>query len=219
MSKYIDIHTHQRQSNNATEVLSLAVENFQLESNYCSVGIHPWDVEKVDEEASFKLLYDTIEKYEQIIGLGECGIDRAIATPIPLQEKYFMKQAEMAEQVKKPVIIHCVKAWSDILKWRKRLNPKMPWIIHGFNGNIQIAGQLISHGCFLSFGTALLSQKKVQAVFKEQKLEHVFFETDDEETDIEKIYLRAAEWQNINLENLKQSIASNFKKVFNRDAE
>jgi TatD DNase family protein len=88
-------------------------------------------------------------------------------------------------------------------------------LFHGFNGNAIIAKQLTDKGCYLSFGEQILNQVKNQEVIKQIPLQKVFFETDTSDKPIEVIYAKACELLQIDLEELKNSIAKNFKTVFN----
>ena len=69
-----------------------------------------------------------------------------------LQKEVFLAQANLAEETHKPLIIHCVKAWADLIACKKAVKPEMPWIIHGFRGNGELASQLVRLGFYLSFG-------------------------------------------------------------------
>ena len=94
----------------------------------------------------------------------------------------------------KPVIIHCVKAYSELLEILKKYNIKIPSIIHCFNENEQIAEQLMNYKICFSFGKSILNaESKAAKVFKQLPPDRVFFETDDSELSISDIYKKAAE--------------------------
>ena len=87
-----------------------------------------------------------------VIALGEAGLDKSIDAPLSLQTEVFTEQVKLSEAFRKPLVIHCVKAWDELLAVKKDLNPQMPWVIHGFRGNDILAEQLIRKGLYLSFG-------------------------------------------------------------------
>jgi len=212
MNLLIDIHTHKKKNSAAIELLNVN----RLQSNFdkfVSAGIHPWDLEDENiQERMFKL--EDLCNLHKLKAIGEIGIDRAIKININKQLMVFRQQHALAEKHNLPVIVHCVKAWSDLLGIRKELNTKIPWVFHGYNGNLKTANQLIEKGCYLSFGHYLLHKQNVQQVFKEVPLDFVFFETDDSDEKIDNIYKKAADLRHICTENLKMQIQNNFNRVF-----
>ena len=122
-----------------------------LDGQCYSAGIHPWDtVEQPDEEAFASL--ECLAARKEVVAIGECGVDLLKRGPLFRQLQILKRQIEISEKFRKPVIFHCVKG-ADILMGLKRdLNPRQPWIIHGFRGKPQLAAQLTEKGFFLSFG-------------------------------------------------------------------
>ena len=89
--------------------------------------------------------------HPESIAIGEAGFDKLRGPSPELQRKVFEEQVAISEELKKPVVIHCVRAWDELLAVHKKLKPKMPWLIHGFRGNTELAAQLLSKGMYLSF--------------------------------------------------------------------
>jgi TatD DNase family protein len=212
MNLFINIHTHKT---NEKDIFILNVPTNSIWHNwkYISYGIHPWDIEKNDIESQLEKIKKLCSE-KKIVALGEVGLDSAIQTSLEIQKDIFIKQLEIAKQFKLPVIIHCVRAWADLLSIRKSGNYNNPWIIHGFIGNLQTAQQLIQAGCYLSFGIALIKNAKLQEVFKKLRLRSIFFETDVSELKIEEIYQKASELYDICIEELITIICINFNNVF-----
>jgi TatD DNase family protein len=214
---YIDIHTHH--SCNADGILYL-LNCFPEQGSVVdhadktvSVGLHPWHVGK-DNASSIIDLIQTSATYENVLAIGEIGLDRTTDTALSVQEMYFLKQIQIAESLNKPIIIHCVRCFPDILSIKKRVKASTPWLIHGFRNSNQIANDLIKQNCYLSFGEALLFDKKNQDIFIEMPLERVFLETDESEISISKIYTKAAHLKGLPLEVLKERLFNNYKTVF-----
>lgn len=215
MIPFIDVHTHHAPSNKVLYLINQPLD--QPAHALMSIGIHPWEIDNIDTESAILTIKNNLtNKY--LLAIGECGIDRAIKTPVETQLNCFIKQADIAESQSLPVIIHCVKAWSDFLQIRKKYC--QPWIFHGFNGNTNIALSLLEQGCFLSFGQSLLKSAKIQAVFCAIPLQNIFLETDDDPSiNIEEIYQFAAKLRHICTDELKKKIFTNFKMVFSRYAD
>lgn len=153
---------------------------------------------------------------EQVLAIGECGLDRICSTPFRLQEQAFKAQIEWANIIAKPLIIHCVRAHRECMLLLKEMNNRMPVIFHGFNNSLDIALQLVKKGYYLSFGHSLF-KPSLEPVFTAITLEHIFLETDDNNIKIEEVYRQAAKIKNISIDQLSLHIQRNSIKVFNRN--
>lgn len=212
MFPFINIHTHSINSNELS-IVNLDYDEVLPDAVYCSYGLHPWDIGKIDEQT----VIDKLEFYcknKKIIAVGEIGIDRAIDTQIDLQKDFFIKQLRIAQYYNMPVIIHSVRGNSDLLQVKKLLNNTGNWILHDFRGSIQNALQLINKQYFISFGKSIFTNKKVQLVLKQIPIEKIFIETDNNDLKIEDVYREVAKILNVNIEDLQKQIFLNFKKVF-----
>lgn len=123
-----------------------------------------------------------------VVAVGECGLDRLHGPELNTQQHLFFDQVRLSEKYGKPMILHVVRCHEEILNARKQLRPQMPWIIHGFRSNLEIARKYVQSGCLISFGKALLMEKQNQSVFLSVPPEAVFLETDTSRTDIREIY-------------------------------
>ena len=141
-------------------------------------------------------------------------MDKLIAVDFELQKEVFKKQIQLSEKYKKPLIIHCVKAHQEIIEIKKEVNPKQVWILHGFNKNKQLAESLLKNGIILSFGSAIIKNKKLQEVLVELPISSLLLETDASELEIQEIYQKASEIKNSSLIDLQVAIYQNFKRIF-----
>lgn len=214
---FIDIHTH----NINTKKDIIAIYNMQLnnsqtelyEKNKLSVGIHPWDIENIDIENELsKVEYYSLKK--NIIAIGEIGIDRHKKISIETQKRIFIKQLEIAEKQNKPVIIHAVKSYSDIIEIKKKRKSNTTWIIHDYKGNQNISENLLAKNCIMSFGKSLIKSPKIQNIFKELPINSLFLETDNSGLSIYEIYKQAAYIKNISVELLKKRIFQTYLLTF-----
>lgn len=182
---------------------------FYLEK-YFSIGIHPWDA---DLQISGSEL-EKIIQHPNCLAIGECGLDKVIDTDIEIQKKVFQSQLELAVKYQKPVIIHCVKAFDDLIEICAPYHSKIPLIIHGFNKSIQLAKQLIDKGFYISLNHSIF--KKEELDYSILSVEKLFLETDNNELiSIEEVYQKAAANFQIQEDDLKEKIYSNFTTLFN----
>jgi TatD DNase family protein len=217
-SSYIDIHCHK--INIARSIFSLpslfvSELNMEVELDQpVSIGLHPWNI-KLSEVVDNLSVLESLSRNENVLAIGECGLDRNISVLIDKQIEIFKHQINIANEVKKPMIIHNVKSYSDILNILKNDDVKTPWILHGYNANKIISKKLLEYDVYFSFGDSILkNSSRTTEVLSEIPLDRIFFETDDGESIIYEIYEKAAEILEINIEDLKNQIYSNFIKIF-----
>lgn len=202
---YYNIHTHKLPENfNETAIISLDIRKLpSLETGlYYSVGIHPWFANK----NMFGLLHETA-KQASVVAIGEAGLDKLSETTWELQKETFLYQIKLAEELQKPLIIHCVKAWQELLAIHKTSKPTIPWIIHGFRGKKELARQLIQLGLYLSFGLYY----QAEALFEAWNFNRLFVETDDKEIGIQEIYASVSTTLGISESKLSEEILSNLQ--------
>ena len=176
------------------------------------MGIHPWyiDASNVQDELSkMKIASDQ----KNVLAIGECGLDRICETPFKLQESIFLAQILWANEIAKPIIVHCVRAFREAMVVFKMSNNIMPVVFHGFNNNIGIANELLASGFYLSFGKALFNPA-MESVFSKIPSDKIFLETDDADFSIEDMYKKAAQIKNTSIEQLSLQIMQNSKTVF-----
>jgi TatD DNase family protein len=149
---YIDIHTHSSRDNcfYLSNIFAQDLFDGLPEGGPFCVGLHPWHLLEIDPELCLDKLRQCSSD-DRIIAIGETGLDRNKDVPFALQERIFIEQIQISEQINKPLVIHCVKAYSELLHIRKSNVWKMKWMFHWFNENLAIANELINMDCYLSF--------------------------------------------------------------------
>lgn len=180
---------------------------------YYSVGIHPMKLDE-SEDALFEEVASAARE-EKVIAIGECGLDRRSPICMKRQEKVLEVQVRLAEALHKPLIIHCVRAYSELIGVRKRVGASEPWIIHGYNNNEQTLRQLLDHGFYISLGGALLNgNSNASRLLRAIPSEALFLENDDKEVGISVVYEAAASGLGIDVETLKGMMMRNYNHVF-----
>jgi TatD DNase family protein len=202
---YINIHTHQPPQQNEQAIQNLYNNFYKVEQpGFYSIGLHPWYL-----NADWKTAFETLQHYAShpyVKAIGECGLDKLTETDFALQQEVFALQIELSNQVNKPLIIHCVKAFEEVLQLLKQA--KVPVVFHGFNKSKELALHIINAGHYLSFGKAL-EQQHMQQVLKELPIEKIFLETDDASVSIASIYKTAAQVFSIDEESLSLQLQQN----------
>jgi TatD DNase family protein len=155
-------------------------------------------------------------QHKNCLAIGECGLDKLIDIDIELQKKVFISQLELAVKYQKTVVIHCVKAFDELMEICSSYHSKTPLIIHGFNKSVQLAKQLIDKGFYLSLNSSILKKEEID--FSILPIEKLFLETDNSESIlIEDVYQKAATCFQIQEVDLKAKIYTNFTTLFNKN--
>lgn len=214
--EFFNFHTHQfTNQSNILELVNQYPQDFDASIPFYSIGIHPWYIKEEQIDTDLKITEEKLQT-KNCLALGECGLDKRIEIPLEQQITVFEKQLTLAEKYNKPVVIHCVAAFQEVIEIKKRLKISVPMIIHGFSKNSQIASQLIKEGFYISFGKYLLKNPDLKAVFQNVPNDRFFLETDTIEESIRQVYDLAAQYKNITVKELQAIISSNYEEVFVR---
>lgn len=212
--KFVNLHTHfYTNSDSILEVVNQYPNEFLEEIPYYSIGIHPWHINEKRLSDDLKTIKQKL-LLKECIALGECGLDKRIDKIYSAQIDVFEAQLELLNQIPKPVILHCVASFDEVISCKKNSNLNSPFIIHGFSKNSQVAKQLLNQDFYLSFGKYLLRNKEVGDVFKQIPNEKIFLETDTIVENLEEVYIFAAKCKNISVEEMKEIVWNNFQTVF-----
>ncbi|HOV32379.1 MAG TPA: TatD family hydrolase [Candidatus Hydrogenedens sp.] len=158
-------------------------QSLQLSQKYpeieCTWGVHPWYIKEDYFCELNKLISDSTGK---IVAIGEIGLDLKVENPhFELQEKFFIRQLEIAKEINLPVVVHCRGAFSQLVGIVKKIGmPKRGGIIHAFKGSVEIVEQLIPLGFYFSFGCGIIFRQssKREKVLEKIYPERILVETD-----------------------------------------
>jgi TatD DNase family protein len=214
--RLLNLHTHKLTNQDTVlELVNQYPQEFDAAIPYYSIGIHPWYIDEETLESDLRVVESKLQEIN-CLALGECGLDKRIETPLELQQMVFERQLFLAQKHNKPVVIHCVAAFQEVIALKKRLKISVPMLIHGFSKNKQVAKELIDNGFYISFGKYLLRNPELEAVFQSIPNDRFFLETDTVEEGIEEVYALAARYKNWSMDELQQQIKSNFAAVFKK---
>lgn len=217
---YIDLHTHLSRSKEVTVTVRNLFPGDSIPGftgrNFYSVGLHPWEIKTEDENNERLVMMEDALELDHVVFVGECGLDKITEADFDEQKRVFKTQAFMAEEYHIPLIIHCVKAYNEVIEIHKEMHPTVPWIFHGYSANREISEQLVKKDMLFSFGKILFNDN-AKAIDSLRLLppERIFFETDEFEGGVDEIYQKAAEIRKTSVDELKQSVWENFNRIEN----
>lgn len=206
---FFNIHTHSL-VHPESEILAQSPDLFPSDKLpvYTSIGIHPWFLTEENAESQWKVLQKQVS-HPSVLAIGEGGLDKLKGPDMELQVKILKQQVALSEEKSLPLIIHCVKAFNELIQLKKELRPHQPWIIHGFRGKEALAIDCIRHGFYLSYG-----EHFQENALKATPQEKLFIETDESEVPVQEIYQSIALVHGIGLQELMESVKKNVKEVF-----
>ncbi|MFT3903069.1 MAG: TatD family hydrolase [Niabella sp.] len=209
---YINIHSHRRAGKGEWGLrnFSPGIGQFSEDMPF-SAGIHPWHIPE-----NWQGLYDELArlaKHPNLMAIGECGLDKICNTDMHLQRDVFIAQIKLANEIDKPLIIHCVRAYEEVLQALSSCRNEMPVIFHGFNKSEALAQSLVRKGFYLSFGAAV-KKVNIASYIPRLPLSRIFLETDDADISISEVYKTVADVLNISEEALSLQLQRNLQNVF-----
>lgn len=212
---YIDFHTHKpifTSDSNVLEIISCHVHR-KFDGFLFTVGHHPWWTDGLlnidDLENLRRLLADS-----QCIGLGECGLDKLKGANKEIQEAVFLQQIELANQQNVPLIVHCVRQYDQVIRFKKKYG-NTPWVIHGFRRNEILAKSLINEGIKLSISPFEGMNDSFVTMLKSLPNDAYFIETDsDYSLTIIERYALMASIKHLSIADLQEQMEENFKQFF-----
>jgi len=214
MQSFWDVHTHNKSTKKNSIFNVIAGKDKIPDSGYFSIGIHPWYFQ---EKQAKELLESVITQARnpKCVAIGECGLDKLKGDELNFQEQVFISQIKIAKEFNKPLIIHCVKYYTQLKKIIDQSNFFGPVILHGFNQKNKISELFGAENYYFSLGKSLLnSSGNSQEILKKYYPKRILFETDNSDVLIEEIYEKASQILNIEKNKINIEIQNNIKTIF-----
>lgn len=207
-----DIHTHHHPAVPGTAVVQLTPDAFSpLPEHFYSVGLHPWDISNDWRTQMAKLLVMALHTH--VLMIGETGLDKKNSpASIETQLEVFREHIRLSELIRKPLIIHCVKAFDELLATRKETKATLPWIVHGFRGGVEQWQQLSRAGLHVSLGKHYDTE-----LIKHLPLHQLLLESDDT-TELDTVYDRASHDTGISIPELRAHVGNNLLRLLRHEA-
>lgn len=210
----INAHTHRQHHDAQLELVSIGPGDKER-PDWFSCGIHPWHISAVNEDPVMRELQN-IAQTKECLAIGECGLDKLAKASIETQQHFFLLQVQLANELGKPLVIHCVRAFSELLNCLHHAENQVPVIVHGFNNNENTARLLADEGFYFSFGKALLGYDSNAArALRVAGRRRILLETDDADVTIGQVYDKASELLGISGPILEAQVQQNFETAFN----
>lgn len=208
----VDAHTHRHSFVPAVRIVSLCeLRDRNLPSHSFAVGIHPWDLPQVTTRDRELVL--EWSQGPHCVAIGECGLDRARRLDWQSQVENLQWHWQLAEAGQRPLVLHCVRASSDLLHLLKRQRPKTPWLWHDFSGPVNVIESTLKlhPQMHFSFGPRGIHRSDFRQLWERVPEERRLLETDDSGVLISTVYQAVQPREDV--------LAQTFQKLFGLTGE
>lgn len=217
---YLDFHTHKSRYKGNDKVVEIVSFHLGMEHPHeglYTIGKHPWWTDAVLTIGEVAELTNHFNS-TNCLALGEMGLDKLKGSPLAVQMDILRSQLSIAAALNAPVIIHCVRAYNQLLQIKKEFPSIKKWCVHGFGRNVTLAQQLVNEGFYLSLMPNIRPIDKLNELLHGIPRDRLFLETDSmSQISIEDIYLQASKMLNIPLEELQVQMMQNASNFFGNE--
>lgn len=172
---------------------------------YAAVGLHPIQLRKRsfehrDDEGDWELPATEIktvgEEFEydaylglardpHVVAIGEVGLDYHhfeegddIGAMKEEQKRVLREFVRLANEVGKPMIIHCWDAYDDLLELFDEVTPDRSGVIHSFIGSHKTAKKFLERGWMIGINGIATYSDSYDRLIRETPLDRIVVETD-----------------------------------------
>lgn len=204
------------------------IEVLNLSKKYniirASLGLYPLDAIKLNEKDLQITLSHIKKNKNNIIAIGEVGMDFKYSKDYKKQKDIFLKIIELSEKIKKPLIIHSRNAEKEVLELLETSKSKK-FLLHSFTGNFKLVKKIFDNNYFISVPTNIVRAKHFQDIVKNFNLNQILTETDapylspykdkmNEPSFIVETIKKIAEIKDLDKKEVENIIFMNYQKFF-----
>ena len=218
--QFFNVHSHRRPRNPEEFVCRNAyhfLSSDTLSKSSCpvSVGMHPWHSAAFSADVLTRL--KLLTNHPQVLAIGEAGLDKRNGPEMKVQIPCWEAQFALACETGLPLIIHCVRAWQEILPDVRKA--AFPLLFHDFRGNREVLNRLLPFpAVFFSFGKSLIQSPESRQVFRCIPADRILTETDQAAISIREVYRKGAEIRQVNPVEFEEQIKKNARAFFGAKA-
>lgn len=224
----------------------------KYEGMYATVGLHPIHTSKSYHDAQElgggeaaraftsrgevfdAAAYRELARHPKVVAIGECGLDYFRLSEdgnreaqIQKQKEAFTAQIALAREIRKPLMVHCRNAFSDLIEILSHARDLKPGVIHFFTGTGADARALLDLGYFFTFGGVITFARDYDEAIKAIPLDRILSETDapyvapapyrgkcNEPAYVVEVVKKLAQIKNVSTEEMAEQILQNIKQIF-----
>ena len=148
---------------------------------YAAVGIHPEEVQPMTAATDDQLAAWAAQ--EKVVAIGEIGLDyywEKDEEKRALQRAIFVRQLDLARQLRLPVCIHDREAHGDMMKILKTEGRGLRGVLHCYSGSWEMAAELLKGDWYFGIDGPLTYKNaaKLPEIVQRLPAERILVETD-----------------------------------------
>ena len=189
-----------------------------------ALGVYPIDALKMNKRELDKEIEFIRTNSDNIIAIGEVGIDWKESSEVKKQEENFRKFVKLSIELDKPVIVHSRKAEERCIEILEEEKAKKV-VMHCFSGKFKLVKRIVDNGWFLTIPTCVTRSEQFQKIASEMPIEKLLCETDspflhpfgkrnNEPGNVVESYKTIAKIKKMKLKDVERRIEANFKELF-----
>jgi len=198
-----------------------------------SLGFYPVHAAQVKEEEFDKEL-EFISKQDNIVAIGEVGLDYYVGDDNPHGDKHkaemklcFQKFIDLAKRKNLPIVVHSRRAELDVIEMLESSSLKKNKVVmHCFMGRQHLVKRVLDKGWSMSIPCIVTKLQQLQLIAEMAPVEQIFTETDapymspypdikrNEPRFIIEGLQKIAEIKKLDVEELSKMIYMNYQKMF-----
>ncbi len=200
---------------------------------YCGVGLHPEEIPQTEDELWKNILQikDLAVKNKKVIAIGEIGLDYYWKQDNKeLQKLAFIKQIELANELKLPVSIHTRDAIDDMIAIIRKYKINCGGVLHCCPFNRELVKHGLGNSLYIGFGgtSTFKSSKNAKEIVNMVPNDRILIETDspylspepkrgtrNDSSNLKYVVEKLAEYKNTEPEKIAKITYENAKKLFN----
>ena len=153
----------------------------RFEPVYAAVGIHPEEAQPMTAATDEQLAAWAAQ--EKVVAIGEIGLDyywEKDEEKRALQRAIFVRQLDLARQLKLPVCIHDREAHGDMMKILKTEGRGLRGVLHRYSGSWEMATELLKGDWYFGVDGPLTYKNaaKLPEIVQRLPAERILIETD-----------------------------------------
>lgn len=202
----------------------LAMREKYPETVRVALGIYPIDALKLEEKELDDIIKEIREEKENIVAIGEVGMDFKESQEKEKQKKIFRKFVSLSIELDKPIIVHSRKAELDCIQILEEMKAKKV-VMHCFSGKLSLVKRIVENKWALTIPTSVKNAEHFQKVIEIVPISQLLCETDspylhpdkernNEPANVIVSYEKIAEIKKLKLEEVEKQIEENYKSFF-----
>ena len=199
---------------------------------YAAVGLHPEEIPQEEEEMlkTISQIKGLATQNKKVVAIGEIGLDYYWRQDNKeLQKEAFIKQIELANELKLPVSIHTRDAIDDMIAIIRKNKIEYGGVLHCCPFNRELVKHAIENGLYIGFGgtSTFKSSKNAKEILNMVPEDRILIETDspylspepkrgtrNDSSNLKYVVEKLAEYKEIEPEQMANMTYENAKRLF-----